>query len=40
MEYDSLPIGYDNTLKEEYEKAVEEGFAGTLEEYIQFRDYT
>lgn len=33
-------ITFQEKLQQEYEKAVEEGFQGTKEEYLSIRDYT
>ena len=31
---------YDNILLQEYNEAVVNGFAGTYEEFLQYKDYT
>lgn len=31
---------FEEKLQQEYDKAVEEGFEGTKEEYLSIRDYT
>ena len=41
MDYSTvMQVNEDSTFQAEYQEAVENGFKGTYEEYLQYRDYT
>lgn len=37
---ENQPLSYEQQLTEEYNKAKENGFSGTKEEYMNLRDFT
>lgn len=39
MEKDSNSTSFSQNLEDEYQEAVQNGFAGTKQEYLQCRDY-